>query len=110
MQQLVLKTLVVTHKASGRKKEFENFEAFDDFLLNDIKGKNFEVNDFVVPIIGFALSNVKSKVDSIVGFDWVNDYKLYIQGKVILDMMSTLNTNLIVVLNQLYINIVSTIW
>ena len=72
---------VVTHKASGRKKEFENFNSFDDFLLNDPKGKNFEVNDFVVPTIGFALSNVKSKVDSIVGFDWVNDYRLYIQGK-----------------------------
>lgn len=82
MQQLVPKTLVLLHtKQVVERKEFENFNSFDDFLLNDPKGKNFEVNDFVVPTIGFALSNVKSKVDSIVGFDWVNDYRLYIQGK-----------------------------
>lgn len=72
---------LVTHKASGRKKTFDNFEAFDSFLLNDEKGKNFKLDDFVVPVIGFALSNVKSKVESIINHNWVNDYKLYIQGK-----------------------------
>ena len=72
---------LVTHKASGRKKTFDNFDAFDDFLLNDEKGKKFKLDEFVVPVIGFALSNVKSKVETIINHDWVNDYKLYIQGK-----------------------------
>lgn len=71
---------IVTHKPSGRKKEFENFDAFDDFLKNDEKGKNFNINEFIIPPIYFALSNVRNKVASIVDFDWVGDYKLYIQG------------------------------
>lgn len=72
---------LVTHKASGRKKEFENFEVFHDFLMNDEKGSMFTVNDFTVPLIGFALSNVRSKVDAIENFPWVGSNKLYIQGK-----------------------------
>ena len=66
---------LVTHKASGRKKTFDNFDAFDDFLLNDEKGKNFKLDDFIVPVIGFALSNVKSKVEVISDIgskNWVN--------------------------------------
>lgn len=71
---------LVTHKASGRRKEFENFDAFEHFLLNDEKGKKFKVDDFNVPLIGFALSNVKNKVDSIITLPYISDYKLYIQG------------------------------
>ena len=32
---------IVTHKASGRKKTFDNFDAFDNFLLNDEKGRPY---------------------------------------------------------------------
>lgn len=55
-------------------------DKIDDFLLNDEKGKNFKLDDFVVPVIGFALSNVKGKVEIIINHSWVNDYKLYINN------------------------------
>lgn len=72
---------MVTHKASGRRKEFENFETFYNFLLNDPKGVKFKVEDFNVPLIGFALFNVRSKIDAIENHSWVNSNKIYIQGK-----------------------------
>ena len=72
---------LVTHKQSGRKKEFENFDTFHDFLLEDPKGRKFNINDFNVPLVGFALSNIRKKVESIENHAWVNSNKLYIQGK-----------------------------
>lgn len=70
----------VTHKASGRKKTFANFPAFWDFLTNDEKGKNFGIDDFEVPVIGFAIGNIKKKFNEILSKPWVQDYQIYVGG------------------------------
>ena len=72
---------VVKHNRSGRKKTFESFSAFIDFLENDEKGKNFTVKDFDVPCIGFAFSNFNSKLNAVLDHKWVGDYTLYLGGK-----------------------------
>ena len=72
---------VVKHNRSGRKKTFESFSAFIDFLENDEKGKNFTVKDFDVPCIGFAFSNFNSKLNAVLDHKWVSDYTLYLGGK-----------------------------
>lgn len=71
----------VRHNRSGRKKTFETFSAFIDFLENDEKGKKFTVKDFDVPCIGFAFSNFNSKLNSVLEHDWIKDYTLYLGGK-----------------------------
>lgn len=70
----------VTHKASGRKKTFANFPTFVDFLTNDEKGKNFKLEDFEVPVIGFAIGNVKKKLNALIELAWVEDYQIYVGG------------------------------
>ena len=72
---------VVKHNRSGRKKTFESFSAFIDFLENDEKGKNFTVKDFDVPCIGFAFSNFNSKLNAVLDHKWIGDYTLYLGGK-----------------------------
>lgn len=72
---------VVKHNRSGRKKTFESFSAFIDFLENDEKGKKFTVKDFDVPCIGFAFSNFNSKLNAVLDHKWVSDYTLYLGGK-----------------------------
>ena len=71
----------VKHNRSGRKKTFESFSAFIDFLENDEKGKNFKLQDFDVPCIGFAFSNFNSKLNAILDHKWIGDYTLYIGGQ-----------------------------
>ena len=71
----------VKHHRSGRKKTFENFDAFIDFLENDEKGKNFTVKDFDVPVIGFALSNTNNKLRELLNHVWISNYTLYVGGK-----------------------------
>lgn len=71
---------VVTHKASNREKSFENFEAFMNFLATDERGSKFTIDDFDVPVIGFALSNIRKKFDAILSKPWVSDYKIYVGG------------------------------
>lgn len=72
----------VTHKASGRKKVYANFDEFMDFLENDERGKRFKLDDFEVPVIGFAISNVKNKLERI--FEdtkqWRDQAKIYVGG------------------------------
>ena len=72
---------VVKHHRSGRKKTFETFSAFIDFLENDEKGKKFKLQDFDVPCIGFAFSNFNSKLNTILDHKWVGDYTLYVGGQ-----------------------------
>ena len=72
---------VVKHNRSGRKKTFESFSAFIDFLENDEKGKNFTIKDFDVPCIGFAFSNFNSKLNAVLDHKWIGDYTLYLGGK-----------------------------
>lgn len=72
---------VVKHNRSGRKKTFESFSAFIDFLETDEKGKNFTIKDFDVPCIGFAFSNFNSKLNAVLDNKWVGDYTLYLGGK-----------------------------
>ena len=72
---------VVKHNRSGRKKTFESFSAFIDFLENDEQGKKFTVKDFDVPCIGFAFSNFNSKLKAVLDHKWVGDYTLYLGGK-----------------------------
>lgn len=72
---------VVKHNRSGRKKTFESFSAFIDFLESDEKGKNFTIKDFDVPCIGFAFSNFNSKLNAVLDNKWVGDYTLYLGGK-----------------------------
>lgn len=72
---------VVKHNRSGRKKTFDNFDAFIDFLENDEKGKNFTVKDFDVPVIGFALSNTNNKLRELINHNWISDFTLYVGGK-----------------------------
>ena len=67
---------VVKHNRSGRKKTFESFSAFIDFLESDEKGKNFTIKDFDVPCIGFAFSNFNSKLNAVLDHKWVGDYTL----------------------------------
>lgn len=72
---------IVKHNRSGRKKTFDNFDAFIDFLENDEKGKNFTVKDFDVPVIGFALSNTNNKLRELLNHSWISDFTLYVGGK-----------------------------
>ena len=71
----------VKHHRSGRKKTFESFSAFIDFLENDEKGKKFKLQDFDVPCIGFAFSNFNSKLKAVLDHKWIGDYTLYVGGK-----------------------------
>ena len=71
----------VKHHRSGRKKTFESFSAFIDFLENDEKGKNFKLQDFDVPCIGFAFSNFNSKLNAVLDHKWIGDYTLYVGGQ-----------------------------
>lgn len=72
---------LVTHKRSGRKKTFDNFDSFIDFLENDEKGKKFKVDDFNVPLIAFALTNLKNKLETILDHKWIEDFTLYVGGE-----------------------------
>lgn len=72
---------LVTHKSSGRKKEFESFTHFMQFLKEDEKGKKFTVKDFDVPAIGFAFSNFNNKLNDLLQRTWIGDYTLYLGGK-----------------------------
>ena len=72
---------VVKHHRSGRKKTFESFSAFIDFLENDEKGKKFKLQDFDVPCIGFAFSNFNSKLKAVLDHKWIGDYTLYVGGQ-----------------------------
>lgn len=72
---------VVKHHRSGRKKTFETFSAFIDFLENDEKGKKFKLQDFDVPCIGFAFSNFNSKLNAVLDHKWIGDYTLYVGGQ-----------------------------
>lgn len=71
----------VKHHRSGRRKTFESFSAFIDFLENDEQGKKFTLKDFDVPCIGFAFSNFNSKLQAILDHEWIGDYTLYLGGK-----------------------------
>ena len=71
----------VKHNRSGRKKTFETFSAFIDFLENDEKGKKFKLQDFDVPCIGFAFSNFNSKLKAVLDHKWIGDYTLYVGGQ-----------------------------
>ena len=71
---------VVTHKASGRKKSFENFKTFMEFLQTDERGSKFTIDDFEVPVIGFALSNIRKKFEKLQALPWVSDIKVYVGG------------------------------
>lgn len=71
----------VKHYRSGRKKTFDTFDHFIDFLENDEKGKKFTVKDFDCPIIGFALSNTNNKLREILNYNWISDFTLYVGGK-----------------------------
>lgn len=71
---------VVTHIKSGRKKSFTNFAAFVDFLTNDERGKNFTIDDFDVPVIGFALSNIRKKFERLQALPWVRNTYVYVGG------------------------------
>ena len=70
----------VKHNRSGRKKTFESFSVFIDFLENDEKGKKFTVKDFDVPCIGYAFSNFNNKLKEVVNQKWVSDYTLHLSG------------------------------
>lgn len=70
----------VKHNRSARKKTFDTFSDFIDFLENDEKGKNFTVKDFDVPCIGFAFSNFNGSLNRVVNQKWVGDYTLYLGG------------------------------
>lgn len=72
---------IVKHHRSGRKKTFESFSAFIDFLENDEKGKKFKLQDFDVPCIGFAYSNFNSKLNAVLDHKWIGDYTLYVGGQ-----------------------------
>lgn len=72
---------VLKHHRSGRKKTFESFSAFIDFLENDEKGKKFKLQDFDVPCIGFAFSNFNSKLSAVLDHKWIGDYTLYVGGQ-----------------------------
>lgn len=72
---------LVTHKSSGRKKEFKSFTHFMQFLKEDEKGKKFTVKDFDVPAIGFAFSNFNNKLNDLLQRTWIGDYTLYLGGK-----------------------------
>lgn len=71
----------VKHNRSGRKKTFESFSAFIDFLEDDEQGKKFTIKDFDLPCIGFAFSNFNSKLNAILDYKWIGDYTLYLGGK-----------------------------
>lgn len=71
----------VKHHRSGRRKTFESFSAFIDFLENDEQGKKFTLKDFDVPCIGFAFSNFNSKLQAILDHKWIGDYTLYLGGQ-----------------------------
>lgn len=70
----------VKHNRSARKKTFETFSAFIDFLENDEQGKKFTMKDFDVPSIGFAFSNFNGSLNRLVDQNWVNDYTIYLGG------------------------------
>lgn len=70
----------VKHNRSGRKKTFDSFSAFIDFLDKDEKGKEFTVKDFDVPCIGYAFSNFNNKLKEVVNQKWVSDYTLHLSG------------------------------
>lgn len=70
----------VKHHRSGRRKTFESFSTFIDFLENDEQGKKFTVKDFDVPCIGFAFSNFNSKLNAVLDQKWIRDYTLYLGG------------------------------
>lgn len=71
----------VKHNRSGRKKTFDNFDTFIDFLENDEKGQKFTVQDFDCPVIGFALSNTNNKLRELLNHNWISDFTLYVGGK-----------------------------
>ena len=71
---------VVKHHRSGRKKTFESFSAFINFLETDEKGKKFTVKDFDVPCIGYAFSNFNGKLAVVLDQKWIGDYTLYLGG------------------------------
>lgn len=71
----------VKHHRSGRRKTFESFSVFMDFLENDEKGNKFNLKDFDVPCVGFAFSNFNSKLNTVVNQPWVSGYTLYLGGK-----------------------------
>lgn len=70
----------VTHKESGREKVFANFEVFIDFLENDERGKRFTIDDFDVPVLGFAFSNIRKKFEALQALPWVKEMKIYVGG------------------------------
>ena len=70
----------VKHNRSGRKKTFESFSAFINFLETDEKGKKFTVKDFDVPCIGYAFSNFNGKLAVVLDQKWIGDYTLYLGG------------------------------
>ena len=71
---------VVKHHRSGRKKTFESFSAFINFLETDEKGKKFTVKDFDVPCIEYAFSNFNGKLAVVLDQKWIGDYTLYLGG------------------------------
>ena len=77
-------TLTVTHKLSGRKKEFRNRTEWKEFLASD-KGRGYHEDDFIVESVTQlteplenALHVIKLQIEEIAGLDWCGDYHIYL--------------------------------
>lgn len=72
---------IVTKKSNRKRREFENFDEFINFFNTHPSCKDSEISDFEIPLIRFALSNVRDKIDSILDHDWIGKYTFYVGGK-----------------------------
>lgn len=72
---------IATLKKTGRSREFENFDSFINFLNTHEIGMKYKLQDFNVPVIGFAIYNLNNQLKEIVNQEWVGKYTLYVGGK-----------------------------
>lgn len=72
---------IATLKKTGRSRKFENFDSFINFLDTHEIGMKYKLQDFNVPVIGFAIYNLNNQLKEIVNQEWVGKYTLYVGGK-----------------------------
>lgn len=72
---------IATLKKTGRSRKFENFDSFINFLNTHEIGMKYKLQDFNVPVIGFAIYNLNNQLKEIVNQEWVGKYTLYVGGK-----------------------------